>query len=407
MKREISFDTKSEWGSRERTLEQLALSPSLDYRRVEKARAPSGLSVRSVFGFIASFVFCCTLASTAQAQLHVDIAVQENASDGRLSVHAYDFDTLPQFAIIVDKRAFVRGVGLSGNSLLLEDPGFVSRVSATELDPVDLAEPAGGEGLLFNVLSPPLSTMPSLGGRTVSFWDGSSAVTWGPTPDADEGIEIIKGSFFNPDDFLVVAGGTSDLFGFSLGAASGGGSLHEHMKLLLLPDNGALPPSGPDDGVYLMLLEVSYPSYAEWIPVFLGIEAFAGGLSTQSAAETAITSQLLNPLCSDGIDNDKDGLIDGADSGCVDGNDMSEREAASVSECDNGIDDDGDGLVDFHDLNGDGASDMNGDPDCLSAGQLLEAPEPGMGVGLLVGLSGLAGFARRRGRDKRRYKQLC
>lgn len=363
-----------------------------------KGRLVGRLRVAVVLsGWVAIGQIC--LSGIAQAQLHLDIAIQENAADGRLSVHAFDFDTLPQLAIVVDKRAFVRGVGISGNSLLLEDPGFVSRVSATELGPVGLLEPAGGEGLLFNVLSPPLSTMPSLGGRTVNFWDGTSAVSWGPTLDGDEGIEIIKGSFFNPDDSMIVAGGTSDLSGFSVGAASSSGSLHEHLKFLLLPDNGALPPAGPEDGVYLMLLELSYPSYAEWIPVFLGVEAFSGGLSTQTAAEDAITADLLNPLCSDGIDNDKDGTIDADDAGCLDGNDMSERGA--VAECDNGLDDDGDGLVDFHDLDGDGQSDGRGDPGCLSPAQMVEAPEPGLGIGLLLGMSGLVGFARHRGRETR------
>lgn len=323
------------------------------------------------------------LAGSARAQLHVDVSIQENLSDGRLSVHGFDFDVIPQDGIVVGKRAFVRGAGLSGNSVLLEDPGFVSRTSSTELDPVALLPVVSSEALMFNVLSPPLSTMSSLGGRTISFWDGSGAVTWGPVPDADEGIEIIKGSFFNPDDTLTVLTGTTTLPGFSIGSASGSGSLHEHLKFLLLPDNGNLPPSGPEDGVYLMLWEVSYAPYAEWIPLFLGLEAFAGGLATQSAAEVAITNDLLNPLCSDGIDNDKDGAIDfPEDAGCSDANDMSER--GDVNECDNGIDDDGDGFVDFHDLDTDGLSDGIGDASCLHRTTIREqVPEPGFGLALL------------------------
>ena len=266
------------------------------------ASCPTGLRL-PILVLVAGF----SLASPARAQLHLDIAVQENVSDGRLSVHAFDWDTLPQLGLVEDKRSFVRGVSISGSSLLLEDPGFVSRISPTELSSAGLLAPLGGEGLFFNVLSPPASTMPSLGGRTISHWDGSLPVVWGPTPDPDEGIEIIKGSFFNPDDQVVIDGAAANVEGFSVGAASGSGSLHEHMKFLLLPDGGALPPAGPDDGVYLMLLELSYPTYAEWIPVFIGVEAFAGGLAAQTAAENSISADLLNPLCSDGIDNDKDG----------------------------------------------------------------------------------------------------
>ena len=335
-------------------------------------------------------------AGSAMAQylggngIHIDVAVQENASDGRMSIHGFDFDVLAEQAIIVDKRAFVRGVEISGNLLLAQDPGFVARLSPTELASAGLVAPAGGEQLLFNVLSPPASTMPDFGGRTISFWDGSLPVSWGPVPD-DEGIRVINGSFFNPTDELVIpGGGDSDLDGFAVSTSLGSGSIHHHIKWLLLPDNGALPPLGPDDGVYMVLYEFSMPYYSEWVPVFLGIEAFAGGTTARDAALTSIENNFQLPLCSDGIDNDKDGLVDfPEDAGCADADDMSERGA--VSECDDGIDNDGDGNVDFHDLDGDGASDYNGDSSCLHPDGLYEVvPEPGFATGLLFGLVGLA-----------------
>jgi len=325
-------------------------------------------------------------AGSVLAQVHVDIAVQENADDGRLGIHGYDFNALPQLAVMPGKRVFVRGVSISGNSLLSEDPGFVARVSETELDPVGLLPVPGSETLVFNVLSPPIPTMPELGGRNVSFWNGQGPVVWGPTPDPDEGLSIIKGSFFNPTAEIVVDGATTDVPGFVIGATTSGstGSLHEHLKFLLLPDNGALPPVGPDDGVYLMLIELSLAPYAEWIPVFLGIEAFAGGSATQQAAIAAVESELLRPLCSDGIDNDKDGLVDWpGDPGCDDPEDMSERGA--VEECDNGLDDDADGPIDFPN-----------DPGCLHPTQPIEAPEPAFATMLLVGGLGLVGLSRRR-----------
>jgi len=335
--------------------------------------------------FAASFPF---VRGPALAQVHVDIALQENVDDGRLGIHGYDFNALPQLAVVPGKRVFVRGVSISGNSLLSEDPGFVARVSETELDPVGLLPVPGGEPLSFNVLSPPIATMPELGGRNVSFWNGQGPVVWGPTPDADEGLSIIKGSFFNPTAEILVDGATTDVPGFVIGATTGGstGSLHEHLKFLLLPDNGALPPLGPDDGVYLMLVELSFEPFAEWVPAFLGIEAFAGGGATQQAAIASIENELLRPLCSDGIDNDKDGLIDGPDDpGCEGPDDMSERGA--LAECDNGLDDDGDDLIDFPN-----------DPDCLDATQPIEVPEPGVGTALLAGVLGLRSLARRRGR---------
>jgi uncharacterized membrane protein len=54
---------------------------------------------------------------------------------------------------------------------------------------------------------------------------------------------------------------------------------------------------------------------------------------------------ILPPVCDDGIDNDRDGLVDLADPSClIESSASSEQSAALV--CDNGLDDDGDGLVD-------------------------------------------------------------
>jgi hypothetical protein len=53
-----------------------------------------------------------------------------------------------------------------------------------------------------------------------------------------------------------------------------------------------------------------------------------------------------DPACSDGLDNDGDGLVDvGEDPGCADAADESERSAGLV--CDDGEDNDGDGRADF------------------------------------------------------------
>lgn len=335
---------------------------------------------------LALVITSAVIAHSVGAQgVHLDIALQQNASDGRLSLHGFDFDLLPQFAMIAGKRAHVRGITLSGNSLVSENPGFVSVVSSTALSPVGLLPVLGAQALRFNLLSPPLSTMPDLGGRNVSYWDGTGPVRWGPTLDADEGIRIIRGSLFNPTSSLIANGSATNVPGFVIGATLASGSLHEHLKFLLLPDNGQAPPVGPEDGVYLILIELSFAPYAEWIPAFIGVEAFAGGAAAQSAAVAAIESELLRPLCSDGIDNDKDGLVDGGggDPGCLDDADMSERGA--LAQCDNGVDDDLDGLI-----------DAPNDPGCLHATNPIEAPEPALGLLVGCGALGLASSAKLR-----------
>jgi hypothetical protein len=68
------------------------------------------------------------------------------------------------------------------------------------------------------------------------------------------------------------------------------------------------------------------------------------------------------PACSDGVDNDADGLSDLEDPGCEDGNDLSER--SPLLPCDDGLDNDGDGFTDFVDGDGDGVSEPPGDPGC-------------------------------------------
>jgi hypothetical protein len=68
-------------------------------------------------------------------------------------------------------------------------------------------------------------------------------------------------------------------------------------------------------------------------------------------------------MCSDGIDNDGDGNIDGDDVNCEDGFDTDE-----ISECADGIDNDGDGWVD-HDGNG---LPERSDPGCVDANDASE-----------------------------------
>ena len=137
-----------------------------------------------------------------------------------------------------------------------------------------------------------------------------------------------------------------------------------------------------------------------------------------------------NPTCSDGIDNDGDGLIDHpADSGCADSADTSETDPTLP--CDDGIDNDADALVDFVsgglgdpgcadgtspaenpecddgiDNDGDGAVDWDGkygvfpvDEGCAGDGSgTTEMPEPGLLSGLGCGALLLAGLRRVRRR---------
>lgn len=117
-----------------------------------------------------------------------------------------------------------------------------------------------------------------------------------------------------------------------------------------------------------------------------GNNIVAADLSYYRAQILSLTS---TPGCSDGLDDDLDGLVDfPADPGCDDASDTSEQSPAL--ECDDGLDNDGDGFIDH-----------TQDPECTSPTAPSEAPSVPAGAAwsfgiLTAGLSALG--ARRAGR---------
>ncbi len=129
------------------------------------------------------------------------------------------------------------------------------------------------------------------------------------------------------------------------------------------------------------------------------------------------------PACSNGIDDDADGLADApGDPGCANPNDDSEQSPALA--CDDGLDNDGDALADFPldpgcengtspaenpkcdddiDNDGDGKIDWDGgasaalpDPQCVTPYRVEASGSCGLGAELLVALPALSMLARRR-----------
>ncbi len=163
--------------------------------------------------------------------------------------------------------------------------------------------------------------------------------------------------------------GSGDSLVLQNGLGPAGGALY--LNVLDLAD-GLAQLAGIDDGGFVIYYDPS-----------LAANAYLGG-ATHALAEGGAVVPLL-PRCSDGVDNDGDGLVDAADPGCKDGSWTWEDPA-----CDDGVDNDEDGLVD-----GD-------DPECAGAPwRTSEEPAPSCGIGL-----GLAGwipglYALRRRRDGR------
>jgi hypothetical protein len=110
----------------------------------------------------------------------------------------------------------------------------------------------------------------------------------------------------------------------------------------------------------------------------------------------AILARTTKPGCSDGLDDDGDGLVDfPSDPGCASASDLDER--SPLLACDDGADNDGDGVADFSadpgcrdpafpteapacqdgvDNDGDGAIDFDGGASA-NQGVALGAPDPG------------------------------
>lgn len=138
------------------------------------------------------------------------------------------------------------------------------------------------------------------------------------------------------------------------------GTQHQKVNALLLPFLDATLKSDP----------------AAW-PAFQTALATTSGITSQQSCSTPPP-----PACSNGRDDDGDGLADLGDPGCA--------SAASVREnpmCDDGIDNDGDGYVDLADLGCSGFASNN-----------FEVPPAscGMGPGLVVALPLLMAIRGRR-----------
>lgn len=97
----------------------------------------------------------------------------------------------------------------------------------------------------------------------------------------------------------------------------------------------------------------------------IGLALLCGCGSFSTGPTLARTT--LGAECSDGVDNDGNGLIDyPEDPGCQSELDPREEPLATAPACANGLDDDADGRIDF-DHNHDGLRDVTDDPGCTSA----------------------------------------
>ena len=166
--------------------------------------------------------------------------------------------------------------------------------------------------------------------------------------------------------------------------------LHDHVDFEVRRSGGGLASTG----VYMIRLDMTMPTFAEGAPAYVIFSTLTAPTGSEFAARTYVENNLVAPLCSDGVDNDRDGFTDfaGGDPGCSSATDDSEKDVSLA--CDDGIDNDGDGNIDFRAVDF-GAAGLfaSRDQECASptdiSGEAVLAPVPsisGPGAVLLVAL---------------------
>lgn len=199
-----------------------------------------------------------------------------------------------------------------------------------------------------------------------------------------------------------------------------GSAADEHEADVVTGDSGGGTFTGNGTSAKLVGILFARASYVGQ-PAGTSLFGNTGMIVDLYAYRDTILATIDRPDCSDGLDDDGDGLDDHPDDpGCASPDDASERGPGFV--CDNEIDDDGDGLVDSPsdpgcagpaddsergapeqcdnglDDDGDLAIDFPADTGCLHPTNPVEAPEPGLGW--LVGAGGLALAAAPRARAR-------
>jgi uncharacterized repeat protein (TIGR02543 family) len=192
-------------------------------------------------------------------------------------------------------------------------------------------------------------------------FDAGSVITLTATPDSGWRFDAWSGDVTgvaNPETLTMDADKTvtvTFIETFDLTASSAG-------------NGGVTPTSGTfDAGAVVTLTATPDPGFRfdAWSGDLTG--STNPGLLTMNGPKS-VTAGFVETECSDGIDNDADGLVDfPADPGCESGNDVDEL--SPFVACDDGLDNDLDGLV-----------DSANDPGCRDATSAKEDPQCDDGI---------------------------
>lgn len=315
------------------------------------------LSTRFAFGLVSALLLVAHPAhsQTACTTSHCDIQTSRLAIAGEdCQTQTFDSSQTQEYSRLVtgatDFSFPVASLypisafdGSLDGSFSVDDPGFTSFANPCEQQP-SLSPLPGGADLFIDFLTQ--ATTAGASSRNLLFWDGvdddangldENDVDWSPVPN-DEIIRVNQLGIEATAD-----GGTAEAEGLFIKTTSSSGGIHSHADFELRRSGGGLA----SYGVYLLRLDLTMAPFAEGAPIYLVFSTVSVPADSSLVAVTQVENELLNPLCSDGIDNDRDGFVDyaGGDPGCDSAADESEK--SPLLECDDGIDNDLDGQIDF------------------------------------------------------------
>jgi len=261
-------------------------------------------------------------------------------------------------------------------------PGSRTRLVGPEGVPSDLAlvkllgDP-GLPGLLLAEDPPPIGAPVVIAGRgrnrgAATTWNGHDGWLWGP------GAAIRWGTNTVTDTDLLVLDTVSLVVDF---AAPGTPEATVHEAQVATGDSGGAL-FWKDGSQWRLAGTLFARTLYDGQPTQTALYGNASVAADLAWYREQIEAVVQTPACSDGLDDDGDGLTDHPDDpGCDDAGDASER--SPLLPCDDGVDNDGDGLADHP-----------ADPQCATPETGSEAPlvpllGPWAGAGLAVGLGAL------------------
>ncbi|MGH0034507.1 MAG: PEP-CTERM sorting domain-containing protein [Myxococcota bacterium] len=177
---------------------------------------------------------------------HFDVNVYQQG--GELQIGGFDFGELTFGAAEVFEGELMDPD--EDGQFTGDDPGWtaLSDASVGSL-------PAGADNLPGSV-DVSLDIVLGLGGRSLSFWDGTGSVSFGPTT----GAEVLEVT-----DFLggvSVLDGSAGAAGMALGTTSATGLLHEHIDYALYGD-ASLTPDDVTEGIYLVEAQIGVDGFLD------------------------------------------------------------------------------------------------------------------------------------------------